>query len=153
MHSRLRPVDRPVSLMRMRVTHDTMAKILANMRRSGHPQFRGLIRRGAPILQGLSDHLATLEQEPDNSLGFLWMVPLAWVAGTATVALATKWITDAYQGTAEINEFKELADKYGPDKATEILKAKNAANMTGWQKVFLFGGALVAVWLLIGAKT
>lgn len=142
----------PVSLQRMCSTRDAMATIMANMQRSGNPRFRSLISRGKPILRGLESHLATLEKEQDNSLGMVWLMPLAWIAGTATVAAATKWITDAYQGTAEIEEFKNLADKYGPDKAAQILKDKNAANMPGWQKVLLFGIATVGVWLLIGAK-
>jgi hypothetical protein len=144
--------EQQISLRRMQSTRDTMAKIMGNMRRSKHSGFRSLIKRGEPILQGLESHLATLEKEQDNSLGMVWLVPLAWIAGTATVAAATKWITDAYQGTAEIEEFKDLSDKYGPDKAAQILKDKNAANMPGWQKVLLLGVALVGVWLLIGAK-
>lgn len=143
----------PVSLQRMCSTRDAMATLLANMQRSGHPKFKTLIQRGQPILRGLEAHLATLEKEQENnSLGMVWLVPLAWLAGSATVAAATKWITDAYQGTAEIEEFKHLAAQYGPDKATQIIKEKNAANMPGWQKVLLFGIAMVGVWLLIGAK-
>lgn len=121
-------MDEPVTvadgLGKLRFLRDKVQKILSNMERSANPRFDGLIERGRAVLIDLNRQIEALERTESGELGWFWLVPVLWAGGAAAGAYAAKWISDAFTETEKTKAYADLAAKYGPDKAVEMIRAQ-----------------------------
>lgn len=122
------PVTVSDGLGKLRFLRDKVQTILANMERSANPRFDGLIDRGRSVLAELNRQIERLERMEGRELGFVWLVPALWAAGGVAGAYAAKWISDAFTETEKTKTYADLAAKYGPDKAVEMIKAQASGN-------------------------
>lgn len=134
----------------LNASESIIAKVRNNMLRNGHPKFKPLIDRANKILFDLERQKTIIARnQPEQTLGLAFVVPLAWAGGAAALAAATKWISDAYRTTAEIDETANLSAQYGPDKAAELIRAKKQNTESTVKKILWMLGAAVAGFILL----
>lgn len=126
-----------------------VAGVRNNMLRNGHPRFVPLIYRADRILWALSRQRREINnlQNQSSDLGLAFLPALIWAGGLATFGAVSKWVTDAYSTTASIKETSELADKYGPDQAAALLRARGDKNSTIIKILWVLGIAISGYFL------
>ena len=126
-----------------------VSKVRDNMRRNGHPKFKPLIFRANQILWALSHQRREINkiQSQNQTLGLAFLPALIWAGGIATFGAVSKWITDAYTTTASIKETGDLADKFGPDQAAALLRARGDKNTTIIKILWVLGLAISGYFL------